>query len=84
MYLELSLLAVAWASSRWPSPVIRLSGWMFVGGTVLFSGSLYLLVLTGIAWPGAITPLGGFALPAGWLALAWGVLRPHPDSGERR
>jgi len=84
MYHALSLLAVAWASSRWPSPIIRLSGWMFVGGTVLFSGSLYLLVLTGIPWLGAITPLGGIALLAGWLALAWGILRPPPDSGKRR
>ena len=42
---------------------------------VVFSGSLYALVLTGQRWLGAVTPLGGLALIAGWAALAWGVLR---------
>ena len=48
---------------------------LFVAGTVLFSGSLYLLALTGQRWLGAITPLGGLALIAGWAALAWAALR---------
>ena len=43
----------------------------FAAGTVLFSGSLYLLVVTGARWLGAITPLGGLAFIAGWLLLAW-------------
>jgi len=41
----------------------------------VFSGSLYLLALTGIRWLGAVTPLGGLSLLAGWLALAWAVVR---------
>jgi uncharacterized membrane protein YgdD (TMEM256/DUF423 family) len=45
-----------------------------VGGILIFSGSLYLLVLTDTSWLGAITPLGGVAFIAGWLLLAWGVL----------
>jgi uncharacterized membrane protein YgdD (TMEM256/DUF423 family) len=69
MYHALGLLAVAWASSRWPGPFPVWAGWLFVIGTVLFSGSLYLLGLTGLRWPGAITPLGGVAFLAGWACL---------------
>ena len=47
------------------------AGWIFQAGIVLFSGSLYVLALTGIKGLGAITPLGGLALIAGWLWLAW-------------
>ena len=46
------------------------SGWLFVAGTVIFSGSLYALSLSGIRWLGAITPIGGVAFLAGWLCLA--------------
>ena len=73
MYHALALLAVAWVSSRWPAPQAVWAGWLFVVGTVLFSGSLYLLSLTGVRWLGAITPFGGVAFLAGWLALAWTV-----------
>ena len=53
----------------------RAAGWLFVCGIVIFSGSLYGLALTGTRWLGAITPLGGLCLLAGWLALAWKVAR---------
>ena len=75
MYHALALLAVAWASARWPGGATSAAGWLFVAGTVLFSGSLYLLALTGQRWLGAITPLGGLAFIAGWAALAWAALR---------
>jgi uncharacterized membrane protein YgdD (TMEM256/DUF423 family) len=71
MYHALALLAVGWACSRWPGSAANASGWLFVLGTVLFSGSLYALGLSGVRWLGAITPLGGAALLAGWLCLAW-------------
>lgn len=71
----LGLLAVAWAVGRWPGPVTTAAGWLFVTGTLLFSGSLYLLSLTGIRGFGAITPLGGLAFLAGWAALAWAAYR---------
>src|SRR3954465_194468 len=61
MYHALGLLAVAWAASRWPGAFSHGAGWLFVAGTVLFSGSLYALALTGARWLGAITPLGGAA-----------------------
>lgn len=69
----LALLAVAWASTRWESPVIRTAGWLFVAGILLFSGSLYAMCLTGVRMLGAITPIGGVAFIAGWLLLAWGA-----------
>lgn len=70
MYHALALLAVGWAAARWASPVLAWAGWLFVAGTLLFSGSLYLLALTGVRWLGAITPLGGICFLAGWLCLA--------------
>lgn len=73
MYHALALVAAAWASTRWPGSVIQWSGWLFVAGTVLFSGSLYALALSGVRWLGAITPLGGLAFMAGWLCLALSV-----------
>ena len=74
MYHALALLGVALAYGRWPSTAIAAAGWLFVMGTLVFSGTLYLLALTGHRWLGAITPLGGVALIAGWLLLAWRLL----------
>ena len=71
MYHAFALIVTAWAQTRWPSTLVTASGWFFVIGTVLFSGSLYLLSLSGLRWLGAITPLGGLAFLAGWLCLAW-------------
>jgi len=75
MYHALGLFAVAWAASRWPSGATTAAGWLLIVGIVVFSGSLYTLVLTGQRWLGAVTPLGGVALIAGWAALAWAALR---------
>ena len=52
-----------------PSQALRVAGWAFVAGMVLFSGSLYLLALTGERWLGAVTPFGGTAFLIGWAAL---------------
>jgi uncharacterized membrane protein YgdD (TMEM256/DUF423 family) len=71
MYHALALLAAGWACTRWPGTAVTASGWLFVAGTVVFSGSLYALALTGARWLGSITPLGGLALLAGWVCLAW-------------
>lgn len=70
-YHVAGLLAATWAAGQWPaSGPAAAAGWLFVAGVVLFSGSLYLLALTGRRWLGAITPLGGLAFIAGWLCLA--------------
>ena len=71
----LGLLGVAWAASRWPSGLISAAGWLFVLGIVLFSGSLYVLSVTGARWLGAITPVGGLCFTIGWLVLAIGAMR---------
>ncbi|MBI3972675.1 MAG: DUF423 domain-containing protein [Chloroflexi bacterium] len=70
-YHALGLLAVAYAANRWPVGQTTAAGWLFVAGIVLFSGSLYLLAITGTRWLGAITPFGGLAFLAGWAALIW-------------
>lgn len=70
MYHALALLGVAWVASRWPGALTTASGWLFVAGTLLFSGSLYAMTFTGIRALGAITPLGGVCFIAGWLCLA--------------
>ena len=75
MFHALALLAVAWAYTRWPGALVLASGWLFVAGTVLFSGSLYALALSGVRGLGLITPFGGLAFLAGWLCLAWRVIR---------
>lgn len=69
MYHALALLGVAWAATRWPGGLVVAAGWLFVAGTVLFSGSLYALAFTGQRWLGAVTPFGGVAFLLGWLAL---------------
>jgi uncharacterized membrane protein YgdD (TMEM256/DUF423 family) len=81
MYHGLGLLALAWAISRWPERRLVPAVWLLLAGTVVFSGSLYLLVLTGARWFGAITPIGGVALIAGWGYVAWrlGVRTPSEE-----
>jgi len=70
-----ALLVVASLLERQVTRAITVAGWMFAIGTVLFSGSLYLLVLTGQhAW-GAVTPFGGVCYLTGWLCLAVGFAR---------
>jgi len=71
----LAILAAAWVLDRTGRPLAGVAGWLFVAGTVLFSGSLYALALTGIRVLGAITPLGGLGFIAGWLCLALAMAR---------
>ena len=70
MYHALALIAAAWVAQRWPGTPASAAGWLFVAGTVLFSGSLYAMTFTGVRALGAITPLGGVCFIAGWVALA--------------
>jgi uncharacterized membrane protein YgdD (TMEM256/DUF423 family) len=72
MYHGIALLLVAILMSRLETPptALLVSGWLFIIGVGIFSGSLYALSLTGIKSLGAVAPLGGLALMAGWGALA--------------
>jgi uncharacterized membrane protein YgdD (TMEM256/DUF423 family) len=70
MYHAIAILA---AAALRGGPASQMAGWLFVAGTVLFSGSLYALAFTGIRGLGAVTPLGGLALLFGWAALAWAI-----------
>ena len=69
VYHALALFAVAWVADRSPGSLAQASGWAFALGIVVFSGSLYLLSVTGVRWLGAITPIGGTAFLAGWVLL---------------
>lgn len=75
MYHALALLAVGLLAERAPTRLLATSGLLFVAGTILFSGSLYALALTGARGFGAITPFGGVAFLLGWLCLALAALR---------
>lgn len=75
MYHAFGLLFCAWVVTRWPGTLVTLGGWLFVAGTVIFSGTLYALALTGTRWLGAVTPLGGLAFLAGWCCLALAVFK---------
>ena len=74
-YHALAIFGVAFTSRDFSSSLIPLSGWLFLLGIILFSGSLYIFSLTGKRWLGAITPLGGLAFLAGWICLAVGVMQ---------
>lgn len=71
MYHSLALVVVALLASRGAGFPVHLSGWMFGAGIIIFSGSLYVLVLTGTRWLGAITPIGGVCFLIGWACLVW-------------
>jgi len=76
MYHALALLLIAvFVARAGESGLMAWAGWAFIAGILLFSGSLYLLVMTGVRGLGAVTPFGGLALLAGWAMLAVHFLR---------
>lgn len=78
-----ALLGVAAASARWPevSGALNLAGWSMIAGVLIFSGSLYALVGTGVRGLGAVTPIGGVGLLLGWAALAWAAFKAPSVGG---
>jgi uncharacterized membrane protein YgdD (TMEM256/DUF423 family) len=75
LYHAIALLGTVPIMARFEgSRLVIAAGWLFVAGIVLFSGSLYLLALTGITMLGAITPLGGVAFLCAWACLAVAAL----------
>jgi len=80
MYHALALLAVGLIASRWPSSLITSAGWLFLAGTLFFTGSLYAMTFTGIRALGAITPIGGVCFIAGWVCLALAASKIGPTA----
>ena len=71
VYHALALFAVAWVADKNPASLANAAGWAFTAGIIIFSGSLYVLSVTGVRWLGAVTPIGGLAFLVGWALLAW-------------
>ncbi|MFN3713555.1 MAG: DUF423 domain-containing protein [Alcanivoracaceae bacterium] len=71
----LALLLAGVLAKQFGQSGLVAAGWTLFAGMVIFSGSLYLLVLSGQRWLGAITPIGGTAMIIGWLMLAWALFR---------
>ena len=70
MYHALGLFVVAWLVRETEDSLAVKAGWLFCIGTLLFSGSLYMVALGGIKWMGALTPVGGVSFMGGWTCLA--------------
>lgn len=75
MYHSLALLLLGLLILHFDHKFLQYAGWSFLVGTLIFSGSLYVLCATGITKLGAITPIGGVFLIAGWILLAIGVYK---------
>jgi uncharacterized membrane protein YgdD (TMEM256/DUF423 family) len=72
----LGLLAIGIVALHLPgSAALRWAGWLMLTGIVIFSGSLYLLAVTGVRWLGAITPVGGTAFIASWALFAFAIVK---------
>lgn len=77
MYHTLALLLVGLANTRSSARLLNVAGCLFVLGIVFFSGSLYLMTLSGARWLGAITPIGGLCFIGAWITLAIVASRRH-------
>ena len=75
-YHALGLILIGLIYQLHQSRLITVAGWLMLTGIVIFSGSLYILSLSGIRWLGAITPIGGTAFIAAWLFLFYALIRP--------
>ncbi|QDU78862.1 hypothetical protein Pla110_05660 [Polystyrenella longa] len=82
MYHALGLIAVGLLLGFRACKLVSAAGWCFLAGIILFSGSLYVLVLSGITWLGAITPIGGVLMIIGWGLLAAGAWTGRKSPAE--
>ncbi|GIV57537.1 MAG: membrane protein [Rhodothermaceae bacterium] len=78
MYHALALLVVGWMGQALAVWQLQAAGALFTAGIVLFSGSLYVLVLTDTPWLGAVTPFGGVAFLMGWAMVVWATVARTP------
>jgi|TARA_B100001245_G_C22732917_1_gene355717 uncharacterized membrane protein YgdD (TMEM256/DUF423 family) len=77
-YHALGLIIIGILAFHFPSEPLNLPSIFFVAGICLFSGSLYVLSITGLKWVGAITPLGGLSFIIGWILTAYYIWRASP------
>jgi uncharacterized membrane protein YgdD (TMEM256/DUF423 family) len=75
MYHAFGMVLSGFAVRIWGDAGAARAGWLFLAGTVLFSGSLYGVSLLGVRWLGAVTPVGGLLFIVGWAVLAWRAWR---------
>jgi uncharacterized membrane protein YgdD (TMEM256/DUF423 family) len=75
LYHAFALMAAAWAARQWPDSTATTAGWLFVVGVLIFCGTVYALAFGSPRWFGAITPIGGISLIAGWLFLFLAAVR---------
>lgn len=76
VYHALGLLAVGILAIHYPeSGYLKWSGWLMLAGIVIFSGSLYILSISGLRWLGAITPVGGVSFITSWVLLFLAIIK---------
>ena len=75
MYHSLALILLGLIGVNFQSNIVQLPAILFLVGIIIFSGTLYLIPLTGLRWFGAITPIGGSALILGWIVLLFNLIR---------
>ena len=75
MMHALGLLVIGVLMQHYASSYLHYAAWAMLAGIVLFSGSLYVLAVSGVRWLGAITPLGGLCFLVAWLLMVWAVAR---------
>ena len=75
MYHAFGMVLSGLAVTVWRDAGAAKAGWLFLAGTLLFSGSLYGVSLLGIRWLGAVTPVGGVLFIVGWCILGWRAWR---------
>jgi uncharacterized membrane protein YgdD (TMEM256/DUF423 family) len=82
MYHALAIGLAAAVMPPRPGGRLVAAAWAFLIGLIIFSGSLYALVLSGVKWLGAITPIGGVSLMVGWALLAAGAMKNPRDAAR--
>ncbi len=75
MFHTLALFGLGVLQLHYKTVSFRIAGWAFIIGIILFSGSLYLLALTGVKWLGALTPVGGISFTIGWFYMGYAVYK---------
>lgn len=76
LYHALGLILVGILVVQFPHiSGLKVGGWLLLAGILVFSGSLYVLAISGVRWLGAVTPIGGLAFIAGWVWIAWSLVR---------